>query len=108
MSDPDDDDIEPARAPPSLRSTHAPRAQQVPPRTSFATSPSGDATVDDRTKAPYLLRALRFAVQLSASDLHFHCGLPLIARVAGRPAPFQGHEPLSRPAAEKDIAQILH
>src|SRR5262249_17473559 len=82
---------------PSLPATHQRRVQ---PRHVAAERPSQDPPVDDKTKAPYLLRALRFAVQHGATDLHFHCGLPLIARAGGRLMPFQGHKPLNRVAAE--------
>ncbi|HVW26749.1 MAG TPA: PilT/PilU family type 4a pilus ATPase [Polyangiaceae bacterium] len=85
----------------------APHSRRVQPRITVANGVSGDSTVDDKTKAPYLLRALKFAVQHGASDLHFHCGLPLMARAAGKLMPFQGHKPLSRGAAEKAIAQVL-
>ena len=98
-----------AQARPSLppKANTATHRRRVPPRATIANGVSGDSTVDDRTKAPYLLRALRFAVQHNANDLHFHCGLPLMARVAGRLMPFQGHKALSAQAAEKAIAQVL-
>ena len=109
---PDDSDepIDTAQARPSLppRPSAAPTHQRrMQARHLIADRPCQDPTVDDRTKPPYLLRALRFAVQHGATDLHFHCGLPLMARAAGRLMPFQGHKPLSRSAAEKAIAQIL-
>ncbi|HEX3595528.1 MAG TPA: PilT/PilU family type 4a pilus ATPase [Polyangiaceae bacterium] len=109
---PDEDDvrIDTAQARPSLPplpANAAPHARRMQARSVVALGTSGDAAVDDRTKAPYLLRALRFAVQHGVSDLHFHCGLPLMARAAGKLMPFQGHKPLSRAAAEKAIAQVL-
>src|ERR1041385_279920 len=109
---PDDSDepIDTAQARPSLppRPSAAPTHQRrMQARHLIAERPCQDPTVDDRAKPPYLLRALRFAVQHGATDLHFHCGLPLMARAAGRLMPFQGHKPLSRSAAEKAIAQIL-
>jgi len=85
----------------------APHSRRVPPRSTVANGLSGDATVDDKTKAPYLLRALKFAVQHGASDLHFHCGLPLMARAMGKLMTFQGHKALTPAAAEKAIAQVL-
>jgi twitching motility protein PilT len=107
--DRDDSDDSMAQARPSLPPSPntATHHRRVPPRATVANGVSGDVTVDDRTKAPYLLRALRFAVQHNANDLHFHCGLPLMARVAGRLMPFQGHKALSPQAAEKAIAQVL-
>jgi twitching motility protein PilT len=113
MSLDDSDDgmeIDAAQARPSLPplpANAAPHARRMQARSTVALGNSGDPTVDDRTKAPYLLRALRFAVQHGASDLHFHCGLPLMARAAGKLLPFQGHKPLARGAAEKAIAQVL-
>ena len=109
---PDDreEDIGAEKARPSLPPAPAnlsPHSRRVPPRATVAHGTCGDPTIDDKTKAPYLLRALRFAVQHNASDLHFHAGLPLMARAAGKLMPFQGHKPLSRPAAEKAIAQVL-
>jgi twitching motility protein PilT len=111
MDSDEGEDVKASRARPSLPPSPtitAPHARHVPPRTTVANTPCGDATVDDRTKAPYLLRALRFAVQHNASDLHFHCGLPLMARAAGRLMPFQGHKALAPEAAQKAIAQILN
>ncbi|HEX4337661.1 MAG TPA: PilT/PilU family type 4a pilus ATPase [Polyangiaceae bacterium] len=105
-----DEEIDTAHARPSLPplpANAAPHARRMQARSVVALGMSGDPTVDDRTKAPYLLRALRFAVQHGASDLHFHCGLPLMARASGKLMPFQGHKALSRPAAEKAIAQVL-
>jgi twitching motility protein PilT len=82
-------------------------ARRVPPRTVVAERMVSDPNVDDKTKAPYLLRALSFAVKHGASDLHLHSGASLIGRGSGRLLPFQGQKALSREATEKAIAQIL-
>jgi twitching motility protein PilT len=89
---------------PTNLATHS---RRVRPRATVASHKVSDANVDDTTKAPYLLRALRFAVQHGASDLHLHSGAPLIGRGAGRLLPFQGQKGLSPEATEKAIAQIL-
>jgi twitching motility protein PilT len=102
-------DRSPARASlPPRPSIPSPHSRSVSPRAAIAEKPVGDANVDDSSKAPYLLRALRFAVQHGASDLHLHSGAPLFGRNAGRLAPFQGQKPLTREAMEKAIAQILN
>ena len=75
--------LRPAQArsslPPKPANT-APHSRRVPPRSTVANGVSGEATVDDKTKAPYLLRALRFAMQHSAkgkSKIVRRCTLPL-------------------------------
>lgn len=86
----------------------ATHSRRVRPRASVASRIVSDPNVDDATKAPYLLRALRFAVQHGASDLHVHTGAALIGRGSGRLLPFQGQKGLSPEAIEKAIAQILN
>jgi twitching motility protein PilT len=102
--------VEPAtarNAQPPAPAVLAPHSRRVPPRAVVASRPVGEPHVDDTSKPPYLARALRFAIQHGASDLHFHCGMALIARSAGKLLPFQGHKALSMEAVEKAIAQIL-
>jgi twitching motility protein PilT len=89
---------------PANMPTHSKR---VAPRAVVAERLVSDPNVDDKTKAPYLLRALAFAVKHGASDLHIHSGAALIGRSAGRLLPFQGQKALSTEAAEKAIAQIM-
>ena len=89
---------------PALAATHA---RRVSPRTVVAERLVSDVNVDDKTKAPYLLRALSFAVKHGASDLHVHSGTSLIGRSGGKLLPFQNQKMLTPPAAEKAIAQIL-
>ncbi|HVU00160.1 MAG TPA: PilT/PilU family type 4a pilus ATPase [Polyangiaceae bacterium] len=84
--------------------THARRGGS---RARVAEAPSGDAGVDDRTKAPYLVRALHYAAQHGGSDLHLHAGAPITARASGRLLPFPNQQPLTPGATEKAIAQIL-
>jgi twitching motility protein PilT len=95
----------PSLAPaPAVIATHS---RHVKPRTVVAQAVVGDPNVDDTTKPPYLLRALRYAVQHGASDLHLHSGAPIIARGMGRLLPFANQKPLSPEATEKAIAQVL-
>jgi twitching motility protein PilT len=82
-------------------------SRRVPPRLEVAERSTGDPVMDDRTKPPFLVRALRFAVQNKASDLHVHTGAPLIARAHGRLLPFQNSKPLEPNQSEKAIAQVL-
>ncbi|HEX7668678.1 MAG TPA: PilT/PilU family type 4a pilus ATPase, partial [Polyangiaceae bacterium] len=89
---------------PALMPTHS---KCVPPRAVVAERLVSDPNVDDKTKAPYLLRAVAFAVKHGASDLHVHSGASLIGRSSGRLLPFQGQKALSAEAAEKAIAQIV-
>jgi twitching motility protein PilT len=67
-----------------------------------------DPNVGDATKPPYLLRALRFAVQHNVSDLHLHSGAPLLARAGGKLLPFANQKALDLDAMEKAIAQVLN
>jgi twitching motility protein PilT len=107
------DDAEVINSRPTGRSlppkpTHmATHARRVPPRAAVAERLVSDPNVDDKTKAPYLLRALAFAVKHGASDLHVHSGASLIGRSSGRLLPFQGQKALSPESAEKAIAQIM-
>lgn len=106
----DESPIDTRAAPPSIPPpaagvvTHSHHAK---PRAAVARDPSGDPNVDDATKPPYLLRALRYAVQNRASDLHLHSGAPIIARGSGRLLPFANQKPLGVAATEKAIAQVL-
>jgi len=91
-------------APEPLVVTHS-----IPPpaRAQVTERASSDATLDDATKPPFLVRALKFAMQNGASDLHVHTGAPLVARSNGRLLPFQQQKPLTPDVTEKAIAQIL-
>ncbi len=78
-----------------------------PPRSEVMSRATSDATLDDTTKPPFLVRALKFAMQNGASDLHVHTGSPLIARSNGKLLPFQNQKPFTPDVTEKAIAQVL-
>jgi twitching motility protein PilT len=107
--DPDEPPIATPRTslPPLQPTAIATHSRRVAPRASVAQAASNDPTVDDPTKPPLLVRALRFAAQHGGSDLHLHSGAPLMARASGRLMPFPQQQTMSAAAAEKAIAQIL-
>lgn len=55
----------------------------------------------------YLDQLLALAVETGASDLHAHSGSPVLARVDGALWPLTADAPLTRPAAEQVIAEIM-
>ncbi|HET6334265.1 MAG TPA: ATPase, T2SS/T4P/T4SS family [Polyangiales bacterium] len=55
----------------------------------------------------YLDQLLALAVETGASDLHAHSGSPVLARVDGALWPLTADAPLTPPAAEQVIAEIM-
>ncbi len=59
------------------------------------------------TQSRYLDQLLALAIDTGASDLHAHSGSPVLARVDGALWPLTADAPLSPPAAEQVIAEIM-
>jgi twitching motility protein PilT len=55
----------------------------------------------------YLDQLLALAIETGASDLHAHSGSPVLARVDGALWPLTADAPLTPPAAEQVIAEIM-
>lgn len=60
-----------------------------------------------RSDSRYLDQLLALAIETGASDLHAHSGSPVLARVDGALWPLTADAPLTPPAAEQVIAEIM-
>ncbi len=56
---------------------------------------------------PLLARALAFSMKHGASDVHVHCGVPIMARIHGRLFPMKGGKVVHAKDAMRMVAQIL-
>jgi twitching motility protein PilT len=88
--------------PPAGNSSMRPTANE--PATASAPQPTAAAFPAD---SRYLDQLLALAVETGASDLHAHSGSPVLARVDGALWPLTADAPLTPPAAEQVIAEIM-
>jgi twitching motility protein PilT len=70
-------------------------------------SPPTAATQTFPSDSRYLDQLLALAIETGASDLHAHSGSPVLARVDGALWPLTADAPLTPPAAEQVIAEIM-
>jgi twitching motility protein PilT len=90
-------------APASVRPTVGARqpsiAMALPPTAALISALPSDSR--------YLDQLLALAIETGASDLHAHSGSPVLARVDGALWPLTADAPLTPPAAEQVIAEIM-